>query len=852
MPFSFLHDKFRPALRSPTLVVAAGTMLLASCGESDIDKSFSQQPDAESDTGTEVLQVRLEPDASYQWRVRAITENSPGPWSSKFSVESDLQADQTLDVSLLPEENLDEQAFNDALLSDGADVSIFDAFFDLMFSDISEQEDVEEDQLLSDEAGFSGTPMFSWAPEDDAAAYEIEIVNAGTLQRVGVFQYEKDDLCADDACGLVLENSGDDVLDLPPIPIISETVAQGTTPYQLDLPSPVLDFESVASYSYEWSIEGRFIEFPDAPDFSYEFTEAGSYTVNVVVTALDGRSAFAYTSVDVSTEQIAFGPNLAPANPVVPALNPDSNNGDDLSTLVVTVSEPNAPTGTDSTPNTPETEPPVVTQPEGTDPVEGGEPVPAIEPDPEPESEPDPEPEPEPEPQPQPVASPGQPGNVADVVPLEDANALVFNNDLRMGGIFYGHPGTGYQTGNGQIAIQSARRFMAERSGNIVAVRHENRTLNDDNVKGRCKSDKPNSVWCKCVKNGLDRFTCGYTLSNSYSVGNGGSIFVEVREDDDSEQHLPSDVVLGRSAEPFVPMSAGGYPEIALEEPVRLEAGKLYHLVYLNVNPPTNCKLRGESPSTASRCQRDKGAIGLNGTHRAVDIGRTERFGPYHSTAPALFSRNSDSQDWKISARVTSWYEVKYDDDVWVGNSMVAYDARVGSPGSKTIEGNRHGRQVFTVTDASRTVDGLWLNYGQTASANGKPLQAQLKSDGGDVLGTLELPRADECMPIIRDPDTYLEKGCREWGYADFETPIELVLGSTYHLELSAPSGAGFIVATYFTLTHYGSTDRNHWRDAYAEISENRGGFWTPWAKGFEERDIPVLFTIEGQPKEIR
>jgi len=217
-----------------------------------------------------------------------------------------------------------------------------------------------------------------------------------------------------------------------------------------------------------------------------------------------------------------------------------------------------------------------------------------------------------------------------------------------------------------------------------------------------------------------------------------------------------------------------------------------------------------------------------------------------------LFSRDRDSQDWKLSERITSWYEVKYDDDVWIGNSMVAYDARVGSAGSKTIEGNTHGRQVFTVTDASRTVDGLWLNYGQTANANGKPLQAQLKSDGGDVLGTLELPRADECMPIIRDPKTYRDRGCREWGYADFETPIELVLGSTYHLELSAPSGAGFIVATYFTLTHYGSTDRNHWRDAYAELSENRGSAWKPWTDSFQERDIPVLFTIEGQPKEIR
>ncbi|CAN0470870.1 unnamed protein product, partial [Hapterophycus canaliculatus] len=65
----------------------------------------------------------------------------------------------------------------------------------------------------------------------------------------------------------------------------------------------------------------------------------------------------------------------------------------------------------------------------------------------------------------------GQPGEVADIVDLEDAHLLVFNNDLPMGGLFYGHPGNGWKTGNAKIAVQSARRFMAERSGNIVAVR---------------------------------------------------------------------------------------------------------------------------------------------------------------------------------------------------------------------------------------------------------------------------------------------------------------------------------------------------------------------------------------------
>ena len=420
-----------------------------------------------------------------------------------------------------------------------------------------------------------------------------------------------------------------------------------------------------------------------------------------------------------------------------------------------------------------------------------------------------------------------------------------------MGGVFYGHPETGFKTGNAPIAAQSARRFMAERSGNIVAVRHENRTMETYNITDRCTDKAPTSVWCKCKNGGLDKYTCGYTLSNSYSIGNGGSIYVEVREDDGSDDHLPSDVVLGRTAQPYVPMETGKYPELALENPVALQAGKLYHLVYVNVNTPQGCNRSGVSVSAAASCPRNQGMVGLNGTTHYIEEGPTSRYGPFLSRSPAVHYRQSSGNAWRISDTVTSWYEVKYDDDVWFGDSMVAYDSFLGAV-DKKIEGSTRARQVFTVTDASRTVDGIWVNHGHTDYANGRSMQVQLKSANGSVLAEGEIPHSALCLQIMNNGDDAWNSGCKTWGYAEFPSAVELVEGSSYTLELNSPSGAGFRVTSYFTLSHYGSTDSTQWTDAYAESSTNSGASWSSWTENWTERDLPILFTIEGQPREIR
>ena len=890
--------------------LGAAALLLSSCGSGSVPNELEN----------EVLRVQLDDSTSYEWRVRALTENAPGPWSDGFLLEQETGDREVIEVSyIVPEQPTTESLHN------------------LLFNDESEQ------TIVAGSGEFSGIPMFSWSHVENAAGYEIEISKAEDSQRVGIYQYAQNALCINDVCELIVENAGAESVDLPPIAVLEQTVVQGEAPYTVNLQSPVLNAEQAKSLTHEWSIEGRYVEFPALPSFSHSFSDVGSHVVNVLVSNDAGQSGYARAIVEISPSDAVTNANnqqsVIPTASTNASLNLESNEEPDAAaalpesipeSLPLEVSEADliapevsvhAPTesiasgeqipgeeylpsnevvanegnvteinGAESIPiATTETAPEVALTVANGSPgaseeesnsqasvdqiaqidagISGNEVDSLVEqstqngtdevsPTTE-ESLTQIETETQESATEAPVGVDSttvvHAGPVPEIVDLEDADTLVFDDGLRMGGLFYGHPGSGYKTANAPIALQSSRRFMAERSGDIVSIRHFNRTLLNSDIEGRCSASNPDSVWCKCKNAGLDRFSCGYTLSNSYTVGNGGTIVVEIRADDGTEDHAPSDVVLGTSAQPFVPLEIASeyYPEIELAEPVTLEAGKLYHIVYRNINPPTSCSLRGVSISEAASCPRDQGAMGLDGVSHQVDVGPTARFGPFYGNSPAVLYRSSDSSDWRTSSTVTSWYEVKYDDDVWLGDSLVAFDAHIGD-GKKTIDGDVRARQVFTVTDASRTVDGMWLNFGQRSWANGDSLLVELKSESGLVLASGNIARSDECLSIVVNAENSFERACRAWGFTDFSSNVDLLVGSTYTVELSAESGAGFLLSTYFTLKHYGSNDSNHWDDAYAEISTDGGNDWDSWVDSFLERDIPLLFTVEGQPRQIR
>ena len=66
---------------------------------------------------------------------------------------------------------------------------------------------------------------------------------------------------------------------------------------------------------------------------------------------------------------------------------------------------------------------------------------------------------------------------------------------------------------------------------------------------------------------------------DGYAGGTGGSVVASLRPDDGTPTHLPADTSLASVDVPLEP-----FPNVRLAEPVALEAGELYHLVFENTD----------------------------------------------------------------------------------------------------------------------------------------------------------------------------------------------------------------------------------------------------------------------------
>lgn len=427
-----------------------------------------------------------------------------------------------------------------------------------------------------------------------------------------------------------------------------------------------------------------------------------------------------------------------------------------------------------------------------------------------------------------------------------------FDGNLPLGGIFYGNYEYGFHTGNASIGYESSRRFRAERSGFIDAIRYNNRTLSQVDITHRCKNGNSTSVWCNCIEAGIDQNACGYTLSNSYSVGNGGEIIIEIHSDDNG---LPSGEALGRTSGVFIPQenSSEHYPVLTLEKAVNLLAGSIYHLVYKNLAPPSECSLSKMSTNLAKHCNRDQGAIGLNGISIASNGGVSGFIDPFRGNSPANFFKAEKDGEWLKDTNNISWYEVRYTDKIWIGDSHTAFGAT--SNGLHRIKGDTLGRQVFDVEQEDRIATGIWLNFGHSSDANDSEelLKILVNDAKGNTLSVGYIKSSANCKKMAKNAEksrNAMDLHCREWGYTRLNKNVNLEVGNRYAIVLQGEINGSFLISTSFPL-NYGtwlSKSRNHWNNARAEISHDNGKKWTTWANRFPDRDMSILFTLKDKP----
>lgn len=122
-----------------------------------------------------------------------------------------------------------------------------------------------------------------------------------------------------------------------------------------------------------------------------------------------------------------------------------------------------------------------------------------------------------------------------------------------------------------------------------------------------------------------------------------------------------------------------------------------------------------------------------------------------------------------------------------------------------SVGGSNRVRQQFTVQDATRNVDGLWLSFGHLPTADGSSMQVTLKNSSGAVLATSRMGASQQCIKTV-----------------------PLVKGSTYSVELSAGASAGFLFGAQGMVSDW--ANRNTWTKAGAQYSKNNGSSWSKWS----------------------
>jgi len=349
---------------------------------------------------------------------------------------------------------------------------------------------------------------------------------------------------------------------------------------------------------------------------------------------------------------------------------------------------------------------------------------------------------------------------------------------------FYGNPfhADGLAERRLQPGSPIAKRFLADRNGSLVAI-----------------------GWSWRV-----------------DAGDGGDVVVKIETDHEGK---PSGVAIGTTAingDRGKPATQGTAPEWSFEQPVPLEAGRAYHVVWYQ--------------------------LGTSGTvsilhHRAdvpIPAGANLRGGPYEGDSGTIHQQIAGI--WRPGSEHGGFLRLVWSDGLVTGNPIVA-----GSPGlKKSFGGPLMVRERFTVTDYTRKVDGVWLRV-WWESGTPSDLLLRLETLEGILLEQLAVPRS--ALSQTRNVAGDATSAPATWVYRRFTRTHTLERGRSYVLRLSASTGTYFVHA----VRRDEAPSREQWPEARAEVSTNGGSAWRGWDDGTDPSGVartdchlPLAFTLAG------
>jgi len=288
-----------------------------------------------------------------------------------------------------------------------------------------------------------------------------------------------------------------------------------------------------------------------------------------------------------------------------------------------------------------------------------------------------------------------------------------------------------------------------------------------------------------------------------YGAGTGGTWRVTVETDDGTSRHRPSGRVLASTT--IRPTKV--FPLIKWSTRARLKKGKLYHIVFTNVdaNPAANY-------------------ASLNGVFTYRPTARRE---------PA-FSNNSwgqltsSSGGWAESSSTVPIMQLNYANRVVRGLGYM----EVWVAAAKTISGSRRARETFTVRGPNRRVSRVAVRVRRISGSS--PLNLRLEKGGGKVVGSCAAPAS-----------SITTSNHASWAECSFSTARTLKAGSHYHLVVSARADTSYSLYVIREGSTYGFSSGTYFSDGRAQYTTGSGwvGFEQPGGSGnARQADLQFYF----------
>ena len=359
-------------------------------------------------------------------------------------------------------------------------------------------------------------------------------------------------------------------------------------------------------------------------------------------------------------------------------------------------------------------------------------------------------------------------------------NATTANTRTLSAGSFVQADALGNTVIGGSDRSSLSFRFRATWTGTIAAIR------------------------CYVIKNVNGR--------SGYSGGDGGTMRVALESDAGGRRHVPSGKRIASTT--FRPAERGFFPELRFDNPAHVVAGRLYHVVFTNIDSDPernyvsiNALYSDSRLGRGPRVPDDLAVLeGDRGGGGAI-YWAPRRSGPREYYLPILDVVGGKGQHLGIGY-------------------MEVWDA-------KPIGGDAKVRQLLRTHSSKATrVDGVWLRVRREGGAgDGLTVSIDRASGGSIASATVEPGRVPTSAP--------------GWVHVRFSQPASLPPGADLALTLSAAGRSSYEAFPVRKGTQYGFDRTTIFDGGYAQF--NDGGGWVGWDQwgGHDERNSDLQFALD-------